>query len=128
MILILWLISPVLLLLVADSFGLSSLPNSAPTIWGWIECSNPYYLAFAPYSDPGKVGLMTYLGFLAICLFLSALLLSLATLRIRGVALTQAGRSSGRLSTRPVLPALSHTFMVAVASRPVARRQPGLVA
>ena len=33
---------------------------------GW-RVSNPYYLAFAPYSDPGKVGLMTYLGFLGVC-------------------------------------------------------------
>ena len=87
----------VLLLFVADSFGLSLLPNSAPTIWGWIECSNPYYLAFAPYSDPGKVGLTTYLGFLGVCLFLSALLLGLATLRIRGVALKQAGQPAARV-------------------------------
>jgi ABC-type transport system involved in multi-copper enzyme maturation permease subunit len=92
LILALWLMCPVLLLLVTDSFGLSSLRTVAPTIWGWIERSNPYYLAFAPYSDPGKVGLMTYLGFLTICLGFSALFVSLATLRIRGVALTQAGR------------------------------------
>lgn len=92
LILIFWLLSPMVLLLVADSFGLSSLPNSAPIVWGWIACSNPYYLAFAPYSDPGKVGLMTYLGFLGVCLVHSALLLVLATVRIRGVALQQAGR------------------------------------
>jgi ABC-type transport system involved in multi-copper enzyme maturation permease subunit len=96
LILIFWLITPVVLLLVADAFGLSFSPNSAPIVWGWIGCSNPYYLAFAPYSDPGKVGLMTYLGFLVICLVLSALLLSLATRRIRGVALQQAGRQEAR--------------------------------
>ena len=116
LILILWLICPVLLLLVTDAFGLPYLRTTAPTIWEWIECSNPYYLAFAPYSDPGKVGLMTYLGFLVICLGFSALFLSLATFRIRGVALTQAGRpvaSASRrrfsrhfptLSWRPALP------------------------
>jgi ABC-type transport system involved in multi-copper enzyme maturation permease subunit len=92
-ILVFWLISPVLLFFVADSFGLSSLPVSAPTLWEWIECSNPYYLAFAPYTNPGKVGLVTYLGFTAICLCLSALLLGLATLRIRDIALTQSSRS-----------------------------------
>ena len=32
------------------------------TAWQWLECSNPYYLAFAPYSEPGKVGLTTYSG------------------------------------------------------------------
>jgi ABC-type transport system involved in multi-copper enzyme maturation permease subunit len=99
-ILVFWLISPVLLLFAADSFGLSLPPVSAPTLWEWIECSNPYYLAFAPYTDPGKVGLVTYLGFLAICLCLSALLLGLATLRIRGVALTQAGRALAHVRQR----------------------------
>ena len=96
MILIFWLITPMVLLFVADSFGLSPLPTSAPIVWDWISCSNPYYLAFAPYSDPGKVSLTTYLGFLAVCLFLSALLLVLATLRIRRVALQQAGRPDAR--------------------------------
>ena len=98
LVLILWLICPVLLLLVTDSFGLSYLPTAAPTFWRWIECSNPYYLAFAPYSDPGKVGLTTYLGFLVICLGFSALFLSLATFRIRGVALTQAGRPAAGIA------------------------------
>jgi ABC-type transport system involved in multi-copper enzyme maturation permease subunit len=100
LILILWLISPVVLLLVAESFKLSFPPSSAPTLWKWIECSNPYYLAFAPYTDPGKRGVMTYLGFLGICLGLSALLLSLATVRIRGVALRQAGRPAAAAPRR----------------------------
>ena len=92
MILVLWLISPMLIMFVADFFGLFLSPNSAPVVWGWIVCSNPYYLAFAPYLDPRKVELTTYLGFLAVSLSLSALLVGLATLRIRGVALQQAGR------------------------------------
>ena len=92
LILVLWLISPVLVLFVADSFGLSSPSFSMPSIWAWIECSNPYYLAFAPYSDPGKVDFTSYLGFLTVCLGLSALLVGLATFRIRGVALKQAGQ------------------------------------
>jgi ABC-type transport system involved in multi-copper enzyme maturation permease subunit len=116
LLLVLWLISPVLLLFVVDSFGLSLSPNFAPIIWGWIACSNPYYLAFAPYSDPGKIGLITYLAFLGICLILSALHLGLATFRIREVALKQAGKlATGargsrfaphvlRLSLWPVLP------------------------
>ena len=98
-------------------------------IWEWIECSNPYYLAFAPYSDPGKVGLTTYLGFLAICLCLSALLLGLATLRIRGVALKQAGQPLAR--ARTTAGSLGHFPTLSwwpASSRPIARRQPGLMA
>lgn len=116
LILVLWLISPVILLVVMDLFGLAYLPTVVPALWEWIECSNPYYLAFAPYSDPGKVRLTTYLAFLVICLGISALLLTMATLRIRGVALRQAGRPATRpsrswlfsrsrlLSWSPILP------------------------
>ncbi len=99
LILILWLISPLLLLIVADAFGFSFLTSSVPALWQWIECSNPYYLAFAPYSDPGKVGPTTYLGFLVVCLLVSALLLGLATIRIRGVAL-KAGRPTSKTGHR----------------------------
>ena len=70
LILILWLISPCVLVIVADSFGMPVLPRPRRPSGDWIECSNPYYLAFAPYSDPGKVGLTTYLGFL-VALFLA---------------------------------------------------------
>ena len=104
LILVLWLISPVIMLVVMDLFGLPYLPTITPALWGWIECSNPYYLAFAPYSDPGKVGLTTYLAFLVICLGISAFLLTTATLRIRGVALRQAGRPAARPSQRWLSP------------------------
>jgi ABC-type transport system involved in multi-copper enzyme maturation permease subunit len=96
MMLIFWLISPIVLELVADASGLTRLRNFAPILWGWIACSNPYYLTFAPYADPGKVRLTTYLGFLAVCLVLSALLVGLATRRIRRVALRQAGQQEAR--------------------------------
>jgi ABC-type transport system involved in multi-copper enzyme maturation permease subunit len=107
LILILWVITPLLALTAAFSLQIFKRPltSTALTAWEWLECSNPYYLAFAPYSEPGKVGLTTYLGFLGSCLFVSALLLGLATHRIRGVALTQAGQlavkaRSGRLTGR----------------------------
>ncbi len=122
LILILWLISPVVLIFAANAFGLSLLPNSASTIWEWIACSNPYYLAFAPYTDPGKVGLTTYLGFLGICLSLSALLLGLATLPN-----SWGGFEAGRAIQSPgspgqVLPVLLRTSVVAGPSWPIARR------
>src|SRR5262249_24088640 len=60
--------------------------------WEWVKGSNPYYLAYAPYSDPGKVGVGMYLGFLAACLFVSGVLVGLGTRRIRAVVLRQAAR------------------------------------
>jgi ABC-type transport system involved in multi-copper enzyme maturation permease subunit len=98
LILILWLISPILLAGAAFSFMWAFLSQSAPlppfamSLWQWIQCSNPYYLAYAPYTDPGKVGWATFLGFLATCLGTSSLLIGLATGRVRAVALKQAGQ------------------------------------
>jgi ABC-type transport system involved in multi-copper enzyme maturation permease subunit len=98
LILILWLASPLLVLLVAISQR-PSFPGPPPRLlMEWLGCTNPYYLAVAPYTDPGKVGITTYLGFLGVCLGLSAALLVLATRRIRGVALKQA--SQGAVSPR----------------------------
>jgi len=102
LILILWLIIPILIaiagisLMWAFSLQLRQLTPFEKDLWEWVECSNPYYLAFVPYTDPGKVGWTTYLGFLAICLGLSGLLVGLATLRIRVVALKQAGQPAAR--------------------------------
>jgi ABC-type transport system involved in multi-copper enzyme maturation permease subunit len=92
LILILWLIAPILIALIFMLFAPASLvqSNGASIAWEWIECSNPYYLAFAPYSDPSKVGVTAYLVFLGACLSASALLIGHATYRIRGVALKQA--------------------------------------
>ncbi len=99
LILTLWLIGPLLALLVAFLLQLAegSLSNSALIVWEWVKCSNPYYLAFAPYSDPGKVGLLTYLSFLGSCLFLSAWLLGVAIRRIRCVALKQSGQPTPKV-------------------------------
>ena len=95
LILILWLSFPMLVIMVALSLRTSGPPPMAtPVLWRCAELSNPYYLAFAPYADPGKVGWTTDLGFLGVCLLLSGLLVGLATLRIRGVALKQAGQSA----------------------------------
>ena len=129
LILTLWLIGPLLALLVAFVLQLpeGSLSNSALIAWEWVECSNPYYLAFAPYSDPGKVGLMTYLGFLGSCLFLSAWLLGVAMRRIRCVALKQAGQQApnarqGLTADRP------RRSKWAPATRSITRRQPSSLA
>ena len=110
LILILWLISPVLLLFVADAPSECPFCQTRRRHLGMDRVLESLLPAFAPYSDPGKVGLTTYLGFLGVCLLLSALLLGLATLRIRGVALKQAGQPSGRRSPTPVLPPFSDDF------------------
>ena len=58
------------------------------------NCTNPFVLVYAPYNSPGKVGMMTFLGFLASCLCVSGLLAALAACRVRAVALKQAGLAS----------------------------------
>ena len=94
LILILWLIAPILVVLAVEflPLGLTPISSNVQIAWEWFACSNPYYLAFAPYSNPGKLGLTTYLVFLGSCLSVSAWLLGLATRRIRGVALKQASQ------------------------------------
>jgi ABC-type transport system involved in multi-copper enzyme maturation permease subunit len=94
LILILWLLGPILIYLVTYSLGRSW--AWSPGLWEWALWSNPYYLDFAPYSNPGKVGLITYLGFLGACLGIAGLLVGLATIRIRSVASRQSGRSTAK--------------------------------
>ncbi len=56
----------------------------APAAWSLV--ANPYYLAFAPYSVPGRLGFWDYAGFFAIALAASSLLILLAVWRMRPVA------------------------------------------
>ena len=128
LVLVLWLISPLILLVVMDFLGLASLPTVAPTLWKWIECSNPYYLAFAPYSDPGKVGPTTYFAFLVICLAFSTFLLTMATLRIRGVALRQAGSQAASPSQHWLSRCFNARAWWPALPWPVTRREPSSVA
>jgi ABC-type transport system involved in multi-copper enzyme maturation permease subunit len=67
-------------------------PNLWAALHDWAEWSNPYYLALAPYTNPGRVGVADYPEFLAGCLACSVALVGLATVRIRRVAQKQAGR------------------------------------
>jgi ABC-type transport system involved in multi-copper enzyme maturation permease subunit len=90
LILILWVISPAMAYIAALSSGIPAPGLIGPTSWEWLKLSNPFYLVFAPYRDPGRVDLTTYLGFLATCLCLSGMLAAFATLRIRKAASSQA--------------------------------------
>jgi ABC-type transport system involved in multi-copper enzyme maturation permease subunit len=90
---VIWLIFPGLVAMVMWLLGARRpLPFSAPVLWQLLIDTNPYYLVFGPYTDPTKVGLWTFLAFLGGCLATSGTLVGLATMRIRHVALSQAGR------------------------------------
>ena len=52
----------------------------------WTLLCNPFYVAFAPYADPGKLELWDYLGFFGVTLGASAGLTGLAVWRTRPVA------------------------------------------
>jgi ABC-type transport system involved in multi-copper enzyme maturation permease subunit len=54
--------------------------------------ANPFWLAFAPYTDPGKVGLLDCVLFLGGCLSLSALLAAVAVLSLRAAAVRHFAR------------------------------------
>ncbi len=101
LILIVWLSSPLLVMVLAFALGAAT-PSSVSPFREFVELTNPYFLVYAPYDAPGKLGLVTYLGFLASCLCISGLLVLLAAFRIRAVALKQAGRAA--VSPRRRLP------------------------
>ena len=65
----------------------------------WSLVADPYYLAFAPYSAPGRVDSRDYLGFFAATLGASVLLAVVAVWRMRPVARrgTDEGRGGPRL-------------------------------
>ena len=100
LLIIFWLFSPFLLTTLFYSTGVPSLRFAAPALLDWLEYTNPFYLAWAPYRKPGSVGLTTYLVFLGSCLGISAILAALSTCRIRAVAQKRAERSSVGLGRR----------------------------
>ncbi len=91
MIIIVWIAMPPVLEFVGVLLTGSPSGIVGRVVMDWIEWAHPS-LAIEPYMNPGRVGPMSYLGFLAGCLLLSAALVGLATVRIRRVALKHAGR------------------------------------
>lgn len=99
LVIIAWISSPVLL--ETGSFVLTRSPTGllGARFMEWLWLTNPFSLPIEPYNAPGRVGLMTYVVFLSVCLAISGMLVGLATARVRRVALAQAGRraaGSGR--------------------------------
>ncbi len=62
------------------------------TVPVWVENSNPFYLAFAPYTNPGTTNLTDALAFLAVALAASFVLVIIAIARVRAVTIRQASR------------------------------------
>jgi ABC-type transport system involved in multi-copper enzyme maturation permease subunit len=67
-----------------------------PTSPDWAIPFNPFYLAFAPYVQPGKVDVLGFLAFFAAILIVSAALAAFAIGKMRGVIVDQAGHSAMR--------------------------------
>jgi ABC-type transport system involved in multi-copper enzyme maturation permease subunit len=70
----------------------------------WFTASNPFWLAFAPYSKPGSVGPIDYAVFIAATVALSIVLTTVAVLRLRAVAARQAGRGTSQAKVRLARP------------------------
>jgi ABC-type transport system involved in multi-copper enzyme maturation permease subunit len=94
LLLIVWLSSPLLVMILAFTLGAPRSASVALFIRDWVELANPYVLVYLPYTSPGKVGVLTFAGFAACCFCVSGLLAVLAAWRVRAVALHQAGRAS----------------------------------
>jgi ABC-type transport system involved in multi-copper enzyme maturation permease subunit len=60
----------------------------------WAIPFSPFYLAFAPYVQPAKVGVLSYAGFFAVTLAISAVLTAIAIKRMRAVIAGRAGRAA----------------------------------
>jgi ABC-type transport system involved in multi-copper enzyme maturation permease subunit len=65
-----------------------------PTSPEWAIPFHPFYLAFAPYAQPEKVGVFSYAGFFAVVLAISAMLVAIAIKRMRAVIASRAGRAA----------------------------------
>jgi ABC-type transport system involved in multi-copper enzyme maturation permease subunit len=57
-----------------------------------LRCGNPFWLVFAPYSEPGATGWTEPLVFLGVCLGLAVVLAGIGVARVRAVTVRQASR------------------------------------
>ena len=112
LIVIVWLMAPVLVMIAHQVLvgGRGLLGGGDGSVGDPVRVGRgvePLLPDLRAYSSPGKVGVGTFVGFLAGCLLGSAALTGLATARVRGVALSQAGRPASRAGWRlPKLPRL----------------------
>ncbi len=71
--------------------GLSA-SGKFPAPPAWFEKANPYVLVFAPYVNPGKVGVRDFALFTGVVLLLSAALVVVVIARLRRVVIGGLGR------------------------------------
>jgi len=90
-----------LLLLAGPIWHVAGWYFSIGTPPSWFDDRNAFWLAFAPYSDPKATDWRDDLGFVGVSLALSALLVLLAVLRVRAVAVRQMSRSEQKRGSRP---------------------------
>jgi ABC-type transport system involved in multi-copper enzyme maturation permease subunit len=75
-----------------------------PAAPDWLTLTNPFVLAFAPYDEPGKVGVLNFIGFIVGALFVATVLVALSILRLRTVIIRQADRNLVAERPRGVFP------------------------
>ena len=121
LLLIFWLITPWLVQAGAGLLGTPIAPTSP--VWRVIACSNPYYLVFAPYADPGKVGMTTYLLFLGLCLVVASLLFAPGDAPYFELWLQQAGQPVAGAHPSQAFSSLSDIVEVVVLARSFDRWQ-----
>ncbi len=73
-------------LLIWPTWYLLTVRGSASPPPSWTLLANPFYLAFAPYADPGKLDFWHYLAFFGVSIGASVSLIVLAVWRTRPVA------------------------------------------
>ena len=127
LILIIWLGSPLLVMILAQAFGGPLAFFDSTEHPRFDRSHQPVLSRLRALSLTGKSGMTTFLAFLGSCLLFSGLLVALAAWRIRAVALKQAGRAAApsRAAVRSRLP---QAGLAPAAAGPVARWQPGPLA
>jgi ABC-type transport system involved in multi-copper enzyme maturation permease subunit len=89
----LWLLSPVMIFLLNRLFGRFVTISS--------QRADPFFLAFAPYWWPGSVEWSDYVRFLVVTSSISAMLVSVAVLRIRSIPSRDGVRQQSHRSRWP---------------------------
>jgi ABC-type transport system involved in multi-copper enzyme maturation permease subunit len=105
---------------VAWEFGVRSKPPA------WLAAANPFWLAFAPYAEPGTTNLADCALFLAVCAALALLLAGVAAARVRAVTIRQTSRPARphpRLRARPSAGSLLAQFGPSLDGNPVLWRE-----
>lgn len=84
----------ILALLITPIWEILHHVTSLTSVPDWLVRSNPYWLAFAPYSRPGSTEWLDYFVFLGVCLCASLILIVLSIGCVRRAAAWQAGRGT----------------------------------